>query len=124
MSDFKEASRLKLRFTTEKGFLSAEQLWDLSLPVLDRLAIQLEEEYKESGKKSFLIAKSKKDKVAKLKFDIVIDILTTKVDEAKAVNKAAETKAHNQKILALIAEKSEEDLKEKSIEELEAMLKK
>lgn len=122
MSDFKQASRLKLRFATERGPLAAEQLWDLPLTVLDRLAVSLEKEYKESGKKSFLVAKSKKDKELKLRFDIVIDILTTKVEENKIASTAADKKAYNQKILAKIAEAKDKELDDKTPEELEAML--
>lgn len=122
MSDFKEASRLKLRFATERGPLAAEQLWDLPLTVLDRLAVTLEKEYKDSGKKSFLVAKSKKDKELKLRFDIVIDILTTKVEENKVASTAADKKAYNQKILAKIAEAKDKELDGKTPAELEAML--
>lgn len=34
---YKQASKMKLRFATSKGNLSVEDLWDLSLPALDRL---------------------------------------------------------------------------------------
>jgi len=121
---YKEATRLKLRFTTERGILSLEQLWDLSLSTLDDLAVLLEKAYKESGKKSFLVKKSKKDKELKLKFDIVLDILTTKVEESEASKNSLEIKEYNEKILALIAEKQEESLKDKSISDLKALLKK
>ena len=47
----------------------------------------------------------------------------TKKKEAEELRDAAETKAHNQKILTLIAEKQEGKLKEMSIEELEKLLK-
>lgn len=121
---YKEATKLKLRFTTERGILSLEQLWDLSLSTLDDLAVLLEKAYKESGKKSFLVKKSKKDKELKLKFDIVLDILTTKVEESEASKNSLEIKEYNEKILALIAEKQEESLKDKSISDLKALLKK
>lgn len=120
---YKKASQLQLRFNTTKGQLTVEQLWDLPLVMLDSLAVSLEEEYKESGKKSFLVAKSKKDKELKLMFDIVLDVLTTKVEEAEAAKLVAETKEHNQRILGLIKQKQDSELEGKSIEELEKLLK-
>lgn len=123
MENYKLASQQKLRFQTNKGSLSTEQLWDLPLNDLDALAVSLEAEHKESGKKSFLVTKSVKDKTAKLKFDIVLDVLTTKVEEAQALSDAAEIKSHNEKIIKLIAEKQDESLKGKSIKQLEALLK-
>lgn len=120
---YKEASRLKLRFQTNKGILSMEQLWDLSIPELDELTIRLESEYKDSGKKSFVVKRTEKDKIAKMKFDISLDILNTKVEEDSLALEAKENKAHNEKIIALIAEKQDESLKEKSIKDLEKMLR-
>lgn len=123
MENFKLSSQQKLRFQTNKGSLSTEQLWDLSLPDLDALAVSLEAEHKESGKKSFLAKKSEKDRTAKLRFDVVLDVLNTKVEEAQALTEAREIKEHNTKILTLIAEKKDESLKGKSIRQLEEMLK-
>ena len=119
---YKKASKLKLRIATTLGLLSVEQLWDLTIGQLDAVAVKLQEEYKKSGEKSFVLKKSKKDAVAKLKFDIVLDILTNKVEIAEVAAKSAETKAHNQKILGLIAEKKDEDLKGMSVEDLEKQL--
>lgn len=123
MENYKNASKQKLRFTTNKGVLSVEQLWDLPIEDLDSLAVSLEAAHNQSGKKSFLVKSSEKDKALKLRFDIALDILTTKVEERQAATEAAESKAHNQKILSVIAEKQDESLKGKSVEELEAMLK-
>ena len=123
MENFKLASQQKLRFQTSKGVLSTEQLWDLSLEELDTLAVSLESDHKESGKKSFLIKTSTKDKTAKLKFDIALDVLNTKVEEMHAAQEALEIKEHNKKIISLIAEKQDESLKGKSIKQLESMLK-
>lgn len=123
MSNFKNASRLKLRFQTEVGNLSTEQLWDLTISQLDSLAIRLENEYKESGKKSFVVKKSRKDKTAKLRFDIVLDVLTTKVEERDTASSARETKEHNAKIDAMIAAKQNEEMSNMSIEELEGLRK-
>ena len=89
---------------------------------LDALAVYLEDEHKQSGKKSFLATKSVKDKTAKLCFDVVLDILNTKVDEMEALSETKRKKDHNKKILELIAEKKDDSLKGKSIKQLEAML--
>lgn len=119
---YKEVSKQKLRFSTNKGNLTVEQLWDLSIQDLDNLAVSLQEDYESSGKKSFVLKKSAKDKTTKLKFDVVLDILTTKVEEAEIAANKLERKEKNKKILELIAEKQDEGLKKKSIKELEAML--
>jgi len=120
---YKEASKLKLRISTVKGQLSVEQLWDLPITQLDELAVALEKEYETSANKSFLVKKTLKNKVAKLKFDIVLDILDSKVNAAEAASETRANKEHNQKIYELIAEKKDGELKGKSIRELEKMLK-
>jgi len=123
MSNFKEATKQKLRIQTNKGLLSTEQLWDLSLTELDTLAVSLQEEHEKSGKKSFLTKTSAKDKTAKLRFDVVLEVLNTKSTEAEAIAEAKEIKDHNAKIFALIAEKQDESLRGKSIKQLESLLK-
>ena len=120
---YKEASKSKLRFQTTKGTLSVEQLWGLSLTELDALAVSLEEAYKNSKSKSFLDKKTDKDKIIKLRFDIILDVLNAKVEDKEAAKQEAEDKEHNQKILSIIKEKQDETLKGKSIKELEKMLK-
>ena len=123
MSDYKLASKLGLRINTTVGPLSVEQLWTLSLAQLDQTAVKLEEEYKASGKKSFLVKKTKKDKELKLAFDIVVDVLNTKVEEKEAHNNAAEIKEHNQKIYERIAKAKDAELDDLSVKELEKLLK-
>lgn len=122
MEIFKLAAQQKLRVKTGRGQLTVEQLWDLPINELDALAVSLEDEHKQSGKKSFLATKSVKDKTAKLCFDVVLDILNTKVDEMEALSETKRKKDHNKKILELIAEKKDDSLKGKSIKQLEAML--
>lgn len=123
MDNFKSASQQKLRFQTNKGMLTTEQLWDLSLEDLDTLAVSLENEYKQSDKKSFLTKVSVKDKATKLRFDVVLDVLNTKSEEMHTATEAREVKEHNKKIIELISQKKDESLKNKTVKELEAMLK-
>jgi len=122
MDNFKVATREGFRYQTAKGSLTTEQLWSLSLTELNDLAVSLDKQYEESGKKSFLVKRSVKDKTTKFKFDIVLDILNTLQEEEERKQKA-EDKLHNEKILALIQDKKEESLKNKSEKELEKMLR-
>lgn len=43
---FEKASRIKLRYSTNRGVLSVEDLWDLSLEQLDPIAINLNKSLK------------------------------------------------------------------------------
>lgn len=123
MDNFKQATREKVRFQTAKGPLSTEQLWSLSIEDLDALAVSLDAEHKQSGKKSFLTKTTAKDKTVKLKFDVVIEVLNSLVAEIDAQAEAKEIKEHNEKIFDAIAEKEGIELKGKSIKQLKAMLK-
>ena len=66
---------------------------------------------------------SKCVKLTQLKFDIVFDILLTKLEEAKASSEARNNKEYNEKIMSLIAQKETEALQGKSVDELKSMLK-
>jgi hypothetical protein len=68
---FEKASKMKLRFSTTKGVLSTEDLWDLSLESLDRIAKNLYKQIKESEEISFISEKSSEDTLASIKLEIV-----------------------------------------------------
>jgi hypothetical protein len=121
MDIYKEAIRTKLRVQTSRGPLSAEQLNDLPPAELDALAVSLQEKH-ESRAKTFRAKRTAEDKVLKLQFDIVLDILTTKDEEAEKAKAKAAIKAKNQKIREVIAEKQEGSLKTMSIKKLEELL--
>jgi hypothetical protein len=120
---YKQAAQQKLRFATSRGSLSVEQLFDLPISELDTLAVALDESYKNSKGKSFVEKRTSKDKTIKLQFDIVLDVLNTKVDERDTLKDAAAIKQHNNKIIELIASKKDKEMEGLSIKELEAMLK-
>jgi len=123
MENYKKASQLKLRFQTSRGSLTTEQLWELPLTELDTLAVSLEEAHKNSKGKSFLEKRTTKDSTIKLQFDIVLDVLQTKLEESEILREAKEIKEHNQKILVKISEAKDKELNGKTVKELEAMLK-
>lgn len=128
MDNYKKASQLQLRFTTTKGVLSLEQLWDLTQSQLTNLVRSIKAEIKSTSTDDDIAFLSdsvptKEDTLNQLRFELVKDIYLTKKAEAEAKRNATEKKEFQQKILSIIQEKKEGSLKEKSIEELEALLK-
>jgi hypothetical protein len=125
MENYKLASKKKLRFATNKGVLSVEQLWDLSRAELGRCIKEVKKVLSGTDNDddlSFLLESSKIDVEQQLRFDILKDIYITKKDEAEALKNKSVTKAHNEKILTLIARKQEAELENLSVEELEKQL--
>lgn len=119
---FKQASKMKLRFATSKGNLSVEDLWDLSLPVLDKLAVSYDEELAKSPRKSFISNDSPKNDELELKFNIVKDIITDKLKEKVDRDQAKQKAAEKAKLLDLLDKKQSEKLENLSEEELRQRL--
>ena len=126
---FEQAARLKLRFPTSKGELAVEDLWDLPLTSqagkanLDELARELYQRVEQAPTISFVNStKNPGDVVAKLKFDIELHVINTRLAENEAANKAKDIRERKQKIMALIEQKQNEQLAGSSIDDLRAML--
>ena len=127
---YKKAAQVKLRIQTCKGLLSVEDIWGLSLANLDAsirsLAPAVKNTQTADSDLDFLSSnsetKSEETSLLELSFEILKDVYMTKKEEANAKAKARETKEFNQKIMGLIAEKQENSLKDKSVEELMAMI--
>jgi hypothetical protein len=119
---FENASRTKLRIASDRGLLSAEDLWDLSLTELNSIAKKLNAELKSSAEEDFLEETSSEDKVTKLKFEIVLHIINTRKAENSKRKEYAELKAKRDKLLAIKAKKQDDSLENMSIEELDAEL--
>lgn len=122
---FDKATRMKLRFESNKGLLSVEQVWDLSLTALNEMAKSLSRQVKaaETDEEDFIGTKSNVDSELQLRFDVVKHIIGVKLKERDDSREAAERKANNQVILELIQRKKQQELESKSVEELEALLK-
>ncbi len=124
---FKKAAKLKVRFTTPIGILSAEDLFDLPLQhssafSLDDLAKSLNKLLKASEEESFVTETTTASLGAKLMFDIVIEVIKVKKDDRDTALAAKDRREKKQKLLELIANKDSEDLAGKSREDLQAML--
>lgn len=118
---FEVAVRSKLRFPL-KGMVSVEDLWDLSVKNLDEIFKTLNSQIKLVKEDSLLNTKSKEDKILELKIDIVKYIVQVKLDEEKQRVKSLENKQKKEKILSILSVKQDEDLQNKSPDELQAML--
>lgn len=119
---FKQASKIKLRFATSKGNLSVEDLWDLSLPVLDKLAVSYDEELAKSPRKSFITNDTPSNTELELKFNIVKEIITDKLKE-KADRETAKNKAAEKaRLTELLAKKQSEKLESLSEDEIKRRL--
>ena len=118
---FIKATREKMRFPY-KGQVTAEDLWDLSITELDKIYKTLNSKKKEVQEDSLLDTKSKEDEELTAQIEIVKYIFTVKKEEKTAAETAKERKEQKQKIMAILANKQDEALHGKSIEELERML--
>ena len=134
MNVFEVAAKVKLRFSTVKGELSAEDMWDVPLRSksgfsLDSIAQELYKQMNEiTDTPSFVdknkdgVEQIKRDTIC-LKFDIVKHIIDVKLEEEEKAKNAKETRETNQKIMAILNMKEDEALANKTPEELRAMLK-
>lgn len=125
MEMYKQASKVSLRFQTSYGSLTVEQLWSLSLNKLSTIIKNLKKQIKtnDDDELSFLDESKTVDAEKQLQFDILKDVYLTKKQEIEAEKRAASDKENNQYILNLIKTKQDQELANKSIEELQAMLR-
>jgi hypothetical protein len=118
---FEVAVRNKFRFPF-KGVISVEDLWDLSVQQLDGIFKTLKSQEKKAQEESLLDTRTPEDEALKTKIDIIGYIVGVKLDEAKQAERAKENHDQKQKILGILAEKQDADLRNKTPEELQAML--
>jgi len=136
---FKEASRLKLRFTTTRGMITTEDLWTLPLKSevqttldLDTVARNIDSALngvQKSFVKTDLNAKEQKEfELNTLRMNIVINIIATKQAEEKEARKAKAKSSENarkRELLkeAIIIEEAKKLVDGKSLKELKKELK-
>lgn len=118
---FEIAVRNKFRFPF-RGAISTEDLWDLSVQQLDEIFKTLKSQEKKAQEESLLNVRTPEDTVLETKIEIIRYIVGVKLEEANQAQRAKETRDKREKILAVLAEKQDADLRNKSPEELKAML--
>lgn len=121
MNMFVYATRNKVRFPY-KGSITTEDLWDLSVTELDKIYKTLNAQVKQTQEESLLDSKNEVDELLENQIAIVKWIVSIKLREQEARDKAAEKVAQRQKIMAIIAKKQDESLENASLDDLQAML--
>lgn len=118
---FEYAVRNKVRFPF-KGMISVEDLWDLSLTNLDSIYKILNKQVKQSEEESLLTTKNSVDTELEVQIEIIKHIVSVKLKEQEAREKAVAKNAQKQKIMSIIATKEDEALQNSSVEDLRKML--
>ena len=119
---FETATRNKLRFMTQKGSVSIEDLWDLSLESLDTVAKTYNKLVTESAEESYIKKQPATSKVFQTQFDVVLRIIEVKLAEKDARQKATFKANERAKLLDLLEQKKTQELQGKSVEEIEMAL--
>jgi hypothetical protein len=133
MGIFEHASRLKLRFKSPQGSLTAEDLWDLPLTSkvdgkanLDTMAVHLHLKLRNSTDVVSFVEEdaTAQDTVDKLKFSILRHVIDVKKDDNQTKLKARENKERKQILLGILAKKENEALEGLSAEQIQDMIEK
>lgn len=114
---YEKAARLKLRFN-HKGLCTAEDLWDLPLRELDAIFKSLNAQLRTEKEESLLEQKSQEDEILELKVAIVRHVVEVRLQEQKEREDAAAKADRKQKLLGIIADKQDAELRDMSVEEL------
>ena len=124
---FEQATRNKVRFESSQGLLTVEDLWDIPLTSargranLDDIARGLYRKIKETETESFVIKAPKADELTQLKFELVKHVIDVRLAENAAAEQLRLNREKKQQLLALIAQKENEQLQGHTLDELKAM---
>jgi len=118
---FEMAVKTKMRFPY-KGSISVEDLYDLEIKELDLIFKTLNSQLKQIKEESLLETKSMEDQILDVKIQIVKHIFNIKQEEEAKRIKAKENKEKKQRLMEILANKEDQDLLNKSKEDIQKML--
>jgi len=122
---FEYATRNKIRFTSMRGEMSVEQLWDVPLRSkdgfdLDAVAKAANKSLKALTEESFVSTeRTPAHEKAELTLEIVKHVIQVKLAEEAAAKKRADNRVEREKLLKILAEKQEGKLSELTEKELQ-----
>lgn len=122
---FEYATRNKLRFTSVRGELSVEQLWDVPLRSrddfnLNNVAKAANKALKEVSEESFVETKKTAEHTRReMTLEVVKYVIDLKLEEEKTAETRAAKKQEKEKLLQILAEKQAGKLSELTEKELQ-----
>jgi hypothetical protein len=125
MNLFEFATRNKLRFSSIKGELTAEQLWDVPLRSndgfnLNEVAKQANKSWKAATEESFVEAPRTSAHVRlEVALDLVKHVINAKLSEEETAKTRADNRIEKEKLLKILAEKQNGKLSDLSEKELQ-----
>ncbi len=121
---FETATRNKIRFASNRGELTTEQLWDVPLRSrddfnLNAIAKMANKALKEVSEESFVeSSKTAEHTRREVALEVVKYVIETKLTEEKTAETRAERKKEKEKLLQILAEKQDGKLSELSERDL------
>lgn len=128
VSIFETATKQKLRFSTPKGLLAVEDLWDLPLQSqtgkvnLDDIAKGINANLKESEVESFVTKGTVSNAADRLRLDILKRVIEVRVQESEVRANQRANAERKQMLLDALAEKRVENLSSLTEEQIQAEL--
>ena len=124
---FEWATKNKVRFDTDRGKVTVEELWTLPLESASSVSLQsiaqgLYRKINEMEELNFVKKSTRSDTEVKRKFELVKYIIDARVEEKEKKEDQLKKKENDELIRSLIREKELDDLRNKSPEELRKML--
>ena len=114
--------RLRANASANDRLPSLPQYIRKIIPSLDTVFKSLNKQVKQTKEESLLATKTTEDTILDTQIAIVKHIFDVKVQEANARLIEKERKEQKQKIMSILATKQEQELQNKSVEELQKML--
>lgn len=124
MNIFEQASKKKIRFSSNRGDLTVEQLWDMPLQSksgfdLDTIAKEVNRGIKESSEESFVTTKASPVKSGlELQLEILKHVIAVKIEAAASAAKRAENEARRAKLIEALENKQNSELNNMSTEDI------
>lgn len=122
MNIFEKASKTKLRFSTSKGQLSVEEMWDLSLTSLDNIHKSISKGLKDDSGEGLFTTQSDSYTEDHLRLDVIKHIFVAKQEAATLVKAKQEKQTHLYTLKQLKETKEIEALGSKSLEDIDKMI--
>ncbi len=122
MSNFKQATKVGLRFKVSNGLIATEDLWGQNLTQLDNIAKSLRKELREADD-SFIGVKTVATDDLELKLEVVKEVIASKLADRDAQVQNREKAARRNVLLEAMAAKDADALKDMSREDMEKELK-